>query len=110
LDTDKPVIKVMAEYETFPLWQRDPSGTIDIDPATLPISSELAQEFLRWADVFDSTLNRNDPANSGFPDPGAEDEFYEQGQRLARRLVDDLAGRYAIEFFDGRDGQIYPVT
>ncbi|MCW2641339.1 MAG: hypothetical protein JWP76_3645 [Dactylosporangium sp.] len=110
MDTDKPVIKVMAEYESFPLWQRDSSGTANVDPTTLPISPVLAEELLRWADAFDGTLNRSDPANSGFPDPGAEDDFYEQGQRLARRLVDDLAGRYAIEFFDGRDGQIHPVT
>jgi hypothetical protein len=110
LDADKPIIKVMAEYESFPLWHRDTSGKTNADPAALPISSELAQELLHWADVFDSTLNHSDPAASGFPDPAAEDDFYAGGQRLARRLVDELAGRYAIEYFDGRDGRTRPVN
>jgi hypothetical protein len=109
LDAHKPVIKVMAEYESFPLWQRDSSGTTNVDPTTLPISPGLAQELMRWADAFDGTLNRSDPVASGFSDPAVEDAFYAKGQRLARRLADHLAGRYAVEYFDGRDGQNRPV-
>jgi hypothetical protein len=44
LDTGKPVIEVMAGYESFPLRQRDPSGATNVDPAALPISPELAQD------------------------------------------------------------------
>jgi hypothetical protein len=76
----------MADYDSFPLWLRDPDGTANVDPTTLPISPELAQELLHWADVYDGTLNRADPAEPGFPDPAAEDDFYASGEGLARRL------------------------
>jgi hypothetical protein len=110
LDTDKPVIKLMADYESFPLWQRDRSGTTNIDPTTLPISPELAEELLRWAEIFDSILNRSDPLASGFSSPAAEDDFYVQGQNLAGRLAAELASRYTVEFFDGRDGRTRSVS
>jgi hypothetical protein len=110
LDTNEQTIKVMAEYESFPLWRTNSDGPANIDPASLPVSRELAQALLDWADSYDRTLDRDDPLASGFPDAAAEDDFYTQGDRLARQLAAELGAQYAVEYFDGRRGQTMPVT
>lgn len=100
----------MAEYESFPLWQNNSAGPGNVDPASLPISPELAQELLDWADIYDRTLNRSDPLASGFPNPAAEDDFYALGESLARRIAVELGPQYSVEYFDGRSGRTTSVT
>lgn len=85
MDTNRATIKVMADHECFPLWQQNADGLANIDPGTLPIPPDLVRDLLAWADVFDRTLNRSDPANSGFPDTTAEATFYAEGERLVRQ-------------------------
>jgi len=109
LDANKQTVRVMAEYESFPLWQANSDGPANVDPASLPISSELAQTLLDWADDYDRTLNRDDPLASGFPDATAEENFYAQGERLARQLAAELGPHYAVEYFDGRSGHAMPI-
>jgi hypothetical protein len=109
LDANKQTVKVMAEYESFPLWQANSDGPANVDPASLPISSELAQALLDWADDYDRTLNRDDPLASRFPDTAAEETFYAQGERLARQLATELGAQYIVEYFDGRSGRTTPV-
>lgn len=98
----------MADYDCFPLWTHGGPGTVNLDPATLPITPELAAALLRWADEYDGTLDRDDPASSGFPDPAVENAFYERGAVLARRLAGEL-GRQVV-YFDGLTGRDVPVT
>jgi len=99
----------MADYESFPLWLRSADGTCNVDPTTLPISTELAHSLLRWADDYDATLNRSDPAASGFPSAAAEQNFCEEGAQLARALAAELGARYVIEYFDNRTLQTVVV-
>jgi hypothetical protein len=100
----------MADYESFPLWQRDATGTVNVDPLSLSISSDLAEELLHWATAYDNTLNRSDPLASGFSDPVAEEAFYGRGRKLASRLAAELTSTYEVEYFDGRNGVVHPVT
>jgi hypothetical protein len=109
LDANKQTIKVMVEYESFPLWRVNSDGPPNIDPASLPISRELAQALLSWADSYDRTLDRDDPLASGFSDPVVEDDFYAQGERLARQLAAELGAQYTVKYFDGRSGHTVPV-
>jgi hypothetical protein len=83
-------IKVMADYESYPIWVREDGGLDNVDPRTLPISEGLAQALLDWADAFDATLNRDDPIESGFPTPADEEAFFAQGRELADRLAAEL--------------------
>jgi hypothetical protein len=100
----------MADYETFPIWRSDSPDPANIDPASLPISPALAKDLVDWADMYDATLNRSDPIASGFPNAAAESEFYARGEQLARRLAAELAPAYAVEYFDGRNGQTIVVA
>jgi len=110
LDANKPIVKVKADYESFPLWQHDSAELANIDPATLPISPELVQELLDWADTYGRTVNSSHPLASGFPYAAAEDAFCTHGESLARRLAVELDPRYAVEYFDARSGQGWPIT
>lgn len=101
---------MMADYDCFPLWRRDGQGTVNIDPSTLPITPELAELLLCWADEYDRTLNHDDPISSGFPDLATENDFYAQGEVLARRLASELGDAHRVAYFDARTGADVPIT
>ena len=88
-------LRLMAEYSAWPLW-RDGG---DVDPATLPISSDLRDRLRGWSQRYDAILNRHDPASSGFPSPEAELAWEEQGRRLWRDLQDELGAEYVVSYF-----------
>jgi hypothetical protein len=98
LDADAPVIKVMADYDCYPLWLTTPDGTSNLDPAELSIPDALARHLLDWADAYDATLNRDDPVASGFANPVAEDAFYTQGEELAHELAAHLSPRFTVTY------------
>jgi len=50
-----------------------------------------------WAAIYDSTLNMDDPASSGFPSEQAEVEFKVQGERLGDLLRRELGDGYSVE-------------
>jgi hypothetical protein len=99
-------LKLMPDYDCFPLWEEIPDGTRNVDPADLPLDPELRQELLDWADAYDATLDPDYPPDSGFPSPEAEVEFDRQGRDLWRRLVEQLRGAATVSYFSVRDGSL----
>jgi hypothetical protein len=92
-------IKLMADYDSFPLWnQSDDFPGSNIDPGELPLSDETKRVLLKWADDFDRTLNRGDPAKSGFPSVNAAQQFRHRGAQLWRLLEHELGAGYEISY------------
>ena len=89
----------MADYECFPLWKIEETQYSNIAPSDLPISRSLAEDLLLWADRYDQTLNRADPAASGFSSTAAEIEFEGDGLRLWHRLMEELGGAMEVSYF-----------
>jgi hypothetical protein len=89
-------IKLMADYECWPLWEASPGVVDNIDPSSLPISDSLRYELRNWAREFDATLNWADPASSGFPNETAEREFRIAGVEIARRLQQELGAGFEV--------------
>jgi len=89
-------IKLMADYECYPLWNLAPGEYGDIDPSELPISKELQERLLNWAKTYDAILNRDDPASSAFPTAAAEEEFKNEGNRIAEALQNQLGSAYEV--------------
>jgi hypothetical protein len=89
-------IKLMADYQCFPLWEASPGVVGNVDPKDLPISSLLQQKLMAWAEKFDATLNMEDPANSGFDSELAAGEFRQEGEVLAQRLQEELGTAYVV--------------
>src|SRR5665647_1515482 len=91
-------IKLMADYETSPVWDEGPGGPGDIDLETLPISIDLRADLLAWSDRFDATLDQDYPPDSGFATPEEEQQFVADGAALAARLVDELGTDWQVDY------------
>jgi hypothetical protein len=89
-------IKLMADYDCWPLWWEGDHGPGNINPATLPLSAETVARLEAWAATFDATLNRTDPAASGFPSDAAFQAFEAEGRALWRQLRAELAPEYEV--------------
>ena len=90
------MLKLMADYHCHPLWEASPGRVGDVDPNKLPISKYLCDQLLDWADVYDRTLNMEDPATSGFSNTEAVDAFQAQGAKLANQLRKELGPEYIV--------------
>jgi hypothetical protein len=89
-------IKLMADYQCFPLWEASSGVVGNIDPSDLPISLSLQQRLIVWAEKFDATLDMNDPARSGFASEQVADEFRQEGEVLAQSLQQELGTAYIV--------------
>jgi hypothetical protein len=89
-------VKVMADYECWPLW--DPNPPKNLDPEELPISEPLRLDLTSWAAAFDQTLNRSDPASSGFASTHDAEHFVAQGRALVERLQGELGEAWHVEY------------
>lgn len=89
-------IKLMADYESWPLWWAGDADPGNIDPHTLPLSSATIARLEAWADAFDATLNQDDPASSDFPSDAAFEAFEAEGRALWLLLREELAPEYQV--------------
>ncbi|MBC3908001.1 hypothetical protein [Undibacterium umbellatum] len=90
------MIKLMADYNCFPLWEASPGEIGNIDHDSLPISDELKNLLSLWGDEYTETLNTEDPLNSGFKNADHERNFITAGERLAGRLQKELGQNFKI--------------
>ena len=49
-------IKLMPDYQCYPLWDMTPGEYGDLDPMTLPIPELLQSQLMDWARVLDLEL------------------------------------------------------
>jgi hypothetical protein len=89
-------IKLMADYDCFPLWEADAGRAGDLDPNVLPISQVLKERLLRWASTFDATLDRDDPRLSGFATPAEKITFSTEGVVLGADLQEELGPTFHV--------------
>lgn len=101
------IIKLMADYECFPLWRIDVNTVENLNPDDLPISQELKDLIYKWRQEFDATLDRSDPVNSGFKSDIAMQNFERDGQRIWNQLSQELSDSYTIKYFSIMDGNLH---
>lgn len=87
----------MPDYQCFPIWDTTAGCIKNINPNDLPISSGLKSDLARWTEIYDATLNLDDPANSGFAHPEAECEFQRTGAELGVRLQNELGSDFIVK-------------
>ena len=92
-------LKLMPDYDCWPIWDMDEPG--NVDPETLSLPSELIDALNQWQATYDATLVRDDPRRSGFPSDRALEDFTDEGRGLAERLQKALPG-CEIWYFDSQ--------
>jgi hypothetical protein len=93
------MIKLMADYYSFPLWENSPGKVGNIDPQSLPLSEELKERLDNWSEKYDSILNNEDPAASGFATKENEFNFIREGSELANSLQKELGDSYQVTYY-----------
>ena len=89
-------IKLMPDYQCYPLWGISENNLGNIDPRSLPISENLILSLMDWAKKYDATLNLEDPLNSGFATKELEFSFKKEGEHLLERLKTELGNSYYL--------------
>lgn len=97
-------IKLMADYDSYPLWDED--NIDNLNPDDPPISEELKRKIHKWEDHYDSTLNRENPANSGFASDEELRVFEQEGCDLWRQLREELGDTYVVKYFSQESGSV----
>ncbi len=95
----KEIIKLNADYGSHPLWWASPGKVGNIKPTTLPLSQKTLRRLLAWSTIYESTLNWNDPASSGFPSEEARETFEQEGISIWHQLRQELAPDYEVHYF-----------
>ncbi|MFS7249251.1 MULTISPECIES: hypothetical protein [unclassified Rahnella] len=93
------IIKLMADYYSFPLWNNSPGEVGNIDPESLPLSDELKERLNNWSEKYDSILNDEDPASSDFATKEDQLTFIHEGGELAKCLQVELGDAYQITYY-----------
>lgn len=92
-------IKLMPDYECFPLWHNGKDVSGNIDPVTLPLSSELKEKLDNWSNYYDSLLNWADPSSSDFKCENDKYRFILDGKRIKQLIKAELGDNYDIVYF-----------
>lgn len=91
-------IRVMADYECWPLWWDGDGRVGEIAPSDLVLSEPLSAALRAWASTYDATLDRNDPLSSGFASRDDQQRFHAQGEHLAARVAAELGGKATVRY------------
>ncbi len=100
----RPKIKLMADYDCWPIWGVSEVG--NIDPNTLPLSVVTQKALAKWARTYDGTLNRADPIQSGFETSEEAIAFNMEGWRLWECLQRELPN-FKVVYFDNELGRVF---
>ena len=90
----KPNIKLLADYQCWPLWHHEGKVVGDIDPRETGVSDALVGDLERWVEVFESHMDLKDPASTRWTKEEAQ--FDSEGRKLCCRLAEELSDRYTI--------------
>jgi hypothetical protein len=87
-------IKLMADFDCYPLWDMDDGG--DIDPTDLPLSEATIERLLNWQKIYDGIIDWDDPASAGFASLKEEIAFERKGISLWCQLKRELGDDYQV--------------
>jgi len=90
-------IKLMADFDCYPLWDMDDGG--DIDPTDLPLSEGTIERLFNWQNIYDGIIDWDDPASAGFASEKEKMVFEREGISLWKKIQKELGDEYEIVYF-----------
>ena len=100
-------IRLMTDYQCFPLWKIGDKTVENISPDELPISKNLKEKLFAWQKKYDETLNMDDPTASGFKTSAEKESFEEDGLIIWKLLLEEIGNFYNIKYYSRRDHILY---
>lgn len=100
------LMKLMADYQCFPLWEALDDGTHNVNPDDLPLTADLKSALRNWSASYDRTLNQEYPPDSGFASPAEEEAFEAEGRRLWKELQAQLDPEYKVAYYSSQQARL----
>jgi hypothetical protein len=99
-------IKLMLDYGCYPLWWYDSEQVGNIDPKSLPLSSEMIQHLTELAEKNDATLNWDDPSESEELTEAEIRKLDKELSLLKIKLQKELYPDYEVVYFSEKLGKV----
>ena len=104
-------IKLMAEYDCYPLWEYEDNDLIDNPhPAELPLSAATIERLIQWQNIYDGIMNWDDPRSSDFASEEERLAFEQEGISLWQRLQAELVNEYEVFYISELQGRLLKHT
>jgi len=98
-------IKLMPDYQCWPLWWVGPQMSGNIDPQSLPLSTETIGKLIAWSQMFDAQLNWDDPGATVWTEEFLH-KFEQEGLQLWGKLSDELGSEFEVLYFSIAQNQL----
>jgi hypothetical protein len=95
-------LKLMADYQCFPLWWHGGRWIGMIQPDVLPLSEELKRRLSAWAAVYDGLMQ----TDYQWPSAAAQAAFVRDGRVLLAALREELGPDYEVWYVNDLTGQL----
>lgn len=107
----KRVVKVMWDYEAYPLWVA--AGRLgQASSRGVPVSVDLAADLQSWSDNMTSLIwGRSGPDTRKWDSPDIEalSALNSEGRALAQRVRAELSDEWKVEYFDEETDEVNEV-
>ena len=97
------VLKLMAEYQAFPVWRRDCRNSSMVDPHSLPIQEDLLTALWQWSRDYEDIMVAN---GYEWPSENVRRTWQRRGETLWHELRSSLPLKYRLGLNDERTGEI----
>jgi hypothetical protein len=100
-------IKLMWDYDCYPLWHFGGREVGNIDPDSLPLSPATRARLKAWAAIPDAKLDRHNPPDTATA--WSEDEklaFEAEGRQLWRALQQELGQAYGVVYHSSTEHRL----
>jgi len=98
-------IKLMWDYDCWPLWHFGGSEAGNIDPDSLPLSRETRTRLSEWAAISNAKLNRNDPPSTEWT---KEEKLAieAEGRQIWKVLQRELGKDYQVVYYSSIEHKV----
>lgn len=100
-------LRLHADYALTVLWGVHPEELGPFHPDELPLTEDLRAAIMRWAEVYDNTLDPDHPEDAGFKTSAEAKAFDEEGLRLWKELQSQLGPDWRVTYYSSYQSKTF---